>query len=448
MRYCLPVALLLSTLPVNAAEVSSSQSKKFRKQLQGFVKGERRGALREFIVRMVELDHKRSVIYIPPAATLVPSSTNYRAAVEGIASIVDPDAIAELAKVLSARKTDFREKVLLLQAFGRRDDKASLDAIIERLDDKVAHVEVAAIRAARARKAAAPVAGLIDALDRHWKRRDRAFLEARMALIAITGQDFEDIVDWKKWWDTAKATFDPAKVGKTDGKTQVPVRRTVDSVEFFGSEVFSSNLIFVIDVSGSMYKYDEAKSRSDDQEFGDPQTTRRRVVRAQKQLIQALEKLKRGTMFNIVAFSNQVTSWSEEMQSATRSSINSAKRFVTNFNAIGPTHTDEALKRSFEDVTVDTIILLSDGAPLKVRREGHSEKLIKEILTWFRDINSSRKVRVDTFGFEGRGKWPKKVPFAPGGQLPEPPTDEELKLFVDFLKTLSEESGGTYRAIE
>jgi hypothetical protein len=80
-------------------------------------------------------------------------------------------------------------------------------------------------------------------------------------------------------------------------------------------------------------------------------------------------------------------------------------------------------------------------------RETQPGPLIQKILEKVKDVNASRRVRIDTYGFEGAGQWPEKVPWAAGGRLPPPPSPEETKQFVEFLKKLADDSGGTYRAI-
>ena len=105
------------------------------------------------------------------------------------------------------------------------------------------------------------------------------------------------------------------------------------------------------------------------------------------------------------------------------------------------------MKEAFKDVSVDTIILLTDGAPMRVDNR-NSQLLIEQILEWVRDTNSSRKVRINTFGFESVGAWPETVTGIDRRRLPPPPGPQEVQAFVSFLKTLASESGGNYRAIK
>ena len=437
----LVVALFAGRLA--AEEVSSSEARKYAQELNVLLRGERKGALNDFIGRMAALDNERVVGYIVPAATLIPSATNYRAAVDAIAGLQNPEAIEVLVELLGKKKRSDDDKSLVIEAFGRRSDEASLGCIVEQLTAKNSdRVRTEAVRAARARRVKDVIPALLDVLEERVKVRDRVFLETRLALVALSGQNFDTLEDWRKWWDPVKDTFDPATVGEQEGRTQTEIIKVEDAaVQFFGSEIFSRNLVFVIDVSGSMLKYDEG-----DYEGPDVETARRRLTRAQAQLTEALKNLQRGALFNVIAFSNSVKMWQKTMQPAAPRTLADAVRFVNDFKAIGATHTDEALKQAFEDVRVDTIVFLSDGAPAKTGADGEEQRIIDDTLEWFRDTNAVRKVRINTFGFDRIGQWPERVPFP--GRLPPPPTAEELELFTGFLKTLAEESGGTYRPID
>ncbi len=73
-------ALVLFCASAQAEEVSSSRARKYAKTMQALIRAENEEELTKFIVRMGVLDHPRSVILIPPAATLLPSKINYEKA--------------------------------------------------------------------------------------------------------------------------------------------------------------------------------------------------------------------------------------------------------------------------------------------------------------------------------------------------------------------------------
>jgi hypothetical protein len=453
------LSLLILSLPAAAwSEVTANQARNYGRQLQAFIQGQRAGAINDLIEEIGRLDDPKVAIYLPAAAVGLPSAGNYTAAVRVMSELKSPASVEALAKVVGRGRGDVRHSVAIVEAFGRRSDEASLQVIVEQLKSKLPQVRLVAVQAARARKAKEVVPGLLDTLEEHWKLRDRLWLEALEALVSMTGQSFETIADWRKYWESVRETFDPSAVEKKEAKegeeegekgegrsgTDVRLKTVEESVQFFGSEIFSRNIIFVIDVSGSMLMYD----RSDSYKGNNMEQDRQRLHRARQQLVQAVKKLPRGAFFNIITFSNKVTSWQKRMQAASPQTVASAVKFVEAFSATGATHTDEALELAFADMGVDTIVLLSDGAPMKTALDDYI-RLIPKIIERVKDLNAWRKVKLETFGFDGSGTWPERTPqYPPPRGPPPPPGPEECKKLVEFLKTLARDSGGTYRSID
>ena len=76
-----------------------------------------------------------------------------------------------------------------------------------------------------------------------------------------------------------------------------------------------------------------------------------------------------------------------------------------------------------------------------------SHYLIGEILKDVGNLNAARKIRINTFGFEGTGIWPDKIPGQPSGPRPTP-TPQDVETFVDFMKRLAEDNHGSFRPIK
>ena len=431
-------ALVLFCASAQAEEVSSSRARKYAKTMQALIRAENEEELTKLIARMGVLDHPRSVTLIPPAATLLPSKINYEKALEAIGSLENPEAVAALIKNYKKARS-LEDKVLLLDSFGYRNDKPTGEEVLASFGNKLLRIRLTGLRAAGRRKLKGAVGPLIALVEAQTKERDLLWLEGRRALLKITGQDFETGADWKKWWDAERESFDPDEAPDEDGRTVV-VKKAGDSVEFFGTEIFSRNLIFVIDVSGSMAMFDQGKLKRKEAE-----KARIRLDRARKQLLSAIESLPKTARFNIIVYSNKVTAWQKGLKPASKSAIKSAGRFVKEFLARGATYTDDALKRAFEDSEADTIVLLSDGAPTKP--DFPSDYLIGEILKDIANRNAARQMRINTFGFEGTGLWPDKIPGQPSGPRATP-TVKDVETFTGFMKQLAEENHGTFRPIK
>ena len=188
-----------------------------------------------------------------------------------------------------------------------------------------------------------------------------------------------------------------------------------DIPTFFGREITSKRVMFVLDVSGSMME-------------GSPP----RINLVKEELKKVIEKLSSETKFNIIAFGSKVLVWSKKkMVQATDAAKKKAKKFVDSFEASGLTHTDEALKAAFAVKDVDTIYLLSDGAPYRAEHgESLSISFIESILEWTAKANRFRRIRIHTLGFE-------EIAEQQGGQI-----------CVDFLKRLAKDSGGKFTNIK
>jgi hypothetical protein len=436
----LALALVFLAPTLDAADVSSKEIRSYTRELKFLLKTGNTFDLEDFIVKIGELDHPKLAVLLPPAGARLPSATNYKRAVEAIKDLENAESVAAIVEYLDQKKTSYQEKVLVLEAFGFRKDPASLACLVTHIGHKISHVRLTAIRTGLARREKEMVPALIEAVKSHEKNRDLTWLEARESLLAITGQDFDNSEDWEKWWGGNGEGFDPTKVGEETGKTRVVVQKKKDTVEFFGAEIFSRNVLFVIDVSGSMLKYDEGDYRGRNVE-----EDRRRMRRARIQLSRAVRMLPRSARFNIIAFSDKVLPWQKTLKTASKGSVVSALKFVNKFIARGATHTDDAMTMAFRDHNVDTIVFLSDGAPMK-RDARLPQPLIAKILKFVRDKNASRKIRINAFGFEGMGQWPQKAPGLPSGPKPQP-SPEDVAAFIEFMKTLAKENRGIYRAI-
>ena len=269
-----------------------------------------------------------------------------------------------------------------------------------------------------ARGEATVVDALIDLLEAQQKRKGILWLTTLEAIKCLTGsrREFLDAADWRNWWRArGKKPLTQKELEKEKGGADEKMRRHKTSApQFFGREIASRRVVFVMDVSGSM-------------ELGKPS----RLKRVQQELERCVEHLPPNARFNIIAFNHKVLVWQKHLVRATDKNKRMACRFIDSFVAEGQTHTDEALHAAFSIKDVDNIILLSDGAPYKLEHgETVSVKFIQEILEWVRKENRFRKVRIDTFGFE------------------EVADEEDGEILVKFLRRLAEDNGGVFTNIK
>ena len=201
----------------------------------------------------------------------------------------------------------------------------------------------------------------------------------------------------------------------------------------FGLDLTGKNIAFVLDVSGSMTTTDPLpldggpRPRSVTRKDGVIiDESRERIFRAKEELVRVIRDLPDDKSFNIIAYSSDVKPWKENLVPADAARKRQAIDFIESLRAEGITVTDMALEYAFEDPIVDTIYLITDGAPTHQGSVGpglpaDAPRLIAEILARAKVLNFRRGVRIFTLGFPGA---------------------EE-----DFLKKLSQEHNGKYRPI-
>jgi hypothetical protein len=130
------------------------------------------------------------------------------------------------------------------------------------------------------------------------------------------------------------------------------------------------------------------------------------MYRAKRELANVIRSLGEDIRFNLIPYASEVSSWKKTMVRATDANKKSALECVASLKAEGATFTDEAIEAAFSDLDVDTIYLITDGAPthMGVQRKGLPDDapgLIRSILERVEELNFLRGVRIFTLGFEG-----------------------------------------------
>ncbi|XP_078691768.1 inter-alpha-trypsin inhibitor heavy chain H4-like [Branchiostoma floridae x Branchiostoma belcheri] len=118
-----------------------------------------------------------------------------------------------------------------------------------------------------------------------------------------------------------------------------------------GLAVMPKNVVFVIDVSGSM--------------SGD------KIRQTKEAMAVILGELQGMDFFNIVTFSDRTTRWKSELQVANQENVRAAHTYVNNMKALGGTNINDAIIESSalldrvlgRDSRASMIVLLTDGQP-------------------------------------------------------------------------------------
>ncbi|MFN0058964.1 MAG: VWA domain-containing protein [Planctomycetota bacterium] len=291
---------------------------------------------------------------------------------------------------------------------------AAYRAVLQNLYDKEHGVVLAAIDALKARNETSSVSYLIDALEFQEESNRASGVVAhrlRDLLTKLAGLNFYTAREWKRFWAEHGQGFKkPTKAEREQLEAEERAKRGGTEVvrpnppKFFGIEVLSQRVVFLLDVSMSMAEKDAVPAgESDGKNGGKPgelPESRTRLKRLQQELDRMIASLPSDTQFTVISFSSGVTRWNGSLQPATDANKASARTFIGRFKAEGETWTDDALKAAFAVRDAHTIFLLSDGAP--VRNEVVMD--VPAVLDWLRDENRFRRLQINTIGFAGTQK--------------------------------------------
>jgi len=317
--------------------------------------------------------------------------------------------LATLKRLAKDAEPRVRAAVARALASFRREDALELLRIY--LKDPDWRVRAAAVKSLKANRSPEAVTLLIEAMR---GEDGRLADDIEAALKEMTGEShgFADI--WAKWWeDVGRKLPDPsAKKPEAGGGGGAAVAREQDGLRFYGIETRSNRIVFVVDVSGSMLqpvaplppgKGPVTGRRVDEDEGPAPGKTRMEV--AQNELKRSIQKLGPKAQFTMIFFSHAVMVWKPDLVKATPEAKREAIRAIDELRAAGATYTLGALREAFtiagaiggaartgkDGAKVDTIFLLSDGAPTDSKFDDAKlmdpEIILAAVREWNKDLH-------------------------------------------------------------
>jgi HEAT repeat protein len=322
---------------------------------------------------------------------------------------------ATLTTALKDKDPSVRVGALL----GLEAAKGDVAHAVKALSDPERRVRLTALEwVARARPAEA-VAPLIANLV---KEVGRPKHETLQALKSITLRDFDlDGAAWRSWWEGVEKTFktpplDKPMKGESRPAEASAVDTKVDLPRYHEFVVRSDRVAFLVDVSGSMRaKYTPAGETA----AGKGERTRLEV--AAEALHDVIAKLPKGTRVTVVVFNNQPLRYRDSGKAGASQWIDpgvksaaDVKKYVLAIGASSSTNISDSLELVLEDPDVDTIYLLTDGAPSAGKRN-----LTSRIVEWAKRVTTFTRVEVNTIAFGA--------------------ADRD----AEFLRKLAEATGGT-----
>ena len=333
---------------------------------------------------------------------------------------------------------------LLIRYLATRKDGDSFKAVLQGLYDQEDSVALGAIQALLKKDHNGTIPHLIRALQYQEDRdRDLSLVaeKLRNTLSALTGANLFAASEWNSLWKSNREAIekqeklDPAKIVMKG--TGVKIKPQT----FFGQELVSQKIVFVLDTSISMQEKDprpenDAGTGEDGKGGGtsvggagrkggggsgdDLPDSRMRLRRVQKELKRMVRELPSDFQFCLISFDEDVDSMSTFLIKAKPDQKRRAFKFIDRFDPQGFTSTDRALEAAFQVKGVRTIVLLSDGMPYRATDPIDGAALLDHIDT----INRFEHIPIHTIGFK-----------ATAGSA------------SSFLQELSRRSGGKYTEI-
>ena len=209
--------------------------------------------------------------------------------------------------------------------------------LVPLLQDAEWQVQAAAVGAAGVVRPQVAVQPLIDLL----RQKGRLQTECAEALFRITGFEFGlDADRWQEQWTKLMAIEGWRIPTREELEKKAAARKKYNEIygqkeaglpAFAGIPTTSTNVLFIIDVSGSMddlvVEREKFQGYADDKKFT--------VVRAQ--LLSALDSLTENTNFNIVKFASDLTPWKPKLVPANIVNREAAKSWAKQLKPIGGT---------------------------------------------------------------------------------------------------------------
>jgi len=179
----------------------------------------------------------------------------------------------------------------------------------------------------------------------------------------------------------------------------------------------SKNIVFVVDISGSM----EARFMTSQNES----TSRLGFVinEIKKVLIEQMDK---NNNFNIIVFNNKVRLWKTKLVKANPQNVKKAINFLDTLSPRGGTNIYDSLKSSINLKNIETVYFLTDGMPTAGRKLD-TASIINDLKSW----NKDKKIIINTTAFL-IGKF----------------NGDNEKKSIELMKSIAKTTNGVYRAID
>jgi HEAT repeat protein len=215
--------------------------------------------------------------------------------------------------------------------------------------------------------------------------------------------------DWKKWWERQKERTP----GIVPPRPKAPEPSKVDtryapSPRYYGIQIYSNKIGFVLDTSGSMdahFEPDAGTVKSLSREYHG--STKLQICK--EEISQTLSTLDSRAHFSIIVFNTRVDSWKANPVAASAANVGAASSWLQSLPPAGETNYYGGLRAAldleegadlspgFRD-TPDTLTFLTDGMP--TQGEITDTDVLNE---WYTSLNRFARIRTHVIAFGSKG---------------------------------------------
>jgi hypothetical protein len=246
----------------------------------------------------------------------------------------------DLDALMASKSAAARSAAAIVLHLAPTDD--SLELVSKLSGDSVLGVRVNCARALAALGSKGAALALVGMLERESELRAKwLYVEHLRALSGL--QHRLDPRPWRDWAQNlpeGALEAPKSRAAKDDGAA---------SSAFVGLPILSERVAFLIDLSGSMWE-----KRADG---------RTRKQRVDEELARALRSLAPQVKFNVVVYTSKPVAWKERLTPAAPKAIEEALAFFEKRKDQGKGDFWGAFEFALADPEIDTVIVLSDGAP-------------------------------------------------------------------------------------
>ena len=258
-----------------------------------------------------------------------------------------------------------------------------------------------------------------------------------------TGQIFIAREAWQAWWKATAPTWPARRLS-----TQV-----TSTVDFYEVKDTTSDVAFVIDVSGSM-----ADPMTLSGGYGQADSVGTKIQAAKRELWRSLRSLEPGTRVSLTWFSNTAATWGNGPVTATWRNKARLRDAFADIPPAGGTNAWAALTTALEGAGMTAIYFLTDGQPT-VGENTEPAAIAAGVAEWNADRPHAARLHTVAFHIQAdagegeagklrerkrREELERRAKAAGKPVQADNPAIEAAKL---FLGKLSSDSGGTFREV-